>query len=1269
MKALSPVAAKHGKTPHGVRQAAEKTGEPQTSLSPRSEAQVFVAGSGLLPHSVAHIPAAPLHLPLQRKLAIGDTNDPLEAEADRMADHVLRMKDPVLPAAGASVGPVLQRKCACEGTGTPCKECEDAERGKKLHRKTQSATGVTEAPPIVHEVLRSPGESLDSAARAWFEPRFDHDFRSVRVHADARAADSARSVNALAYTVGNHIVFAGGRFDPAGQAGRKLLAHELTHVMQQQGHKGSLVQRQSGEMKPVQVGPPDPEECEGRTDISKEFRDFVRAVPALLQSAPDFTPEQRTSFRGQLDGVLQSESGIDINTFKAISCDKINSELLIGGETARAEVRPDKKEILLSKRTKQLIDDFKQKKDKQSLGELIETLAHEKRHVTLGAVLKVDPQGLRPGRPETVAQKAEYRAQEILAVAEEIAVGRLAFGHSYAVAESKQQKLRRQNNIMRGYVTEAEYKRLRSIIIAKLRQRYGFEHNCDNPLTVGVVSSMDHNRWFECVSGAPGGINPPVASDLHVCDDFCKKQTRPAGPTENEEGSDDGAALQRKAQAAGGPAEAPPIVHEVLRSPGQPLDPATRAFFEPRFGADFSSVRVHTGPRAAESARSVNALAYTTGTDIVFASGQYNPHSARGHRLLAHELAHTVQQLGVGRTPPAPVRRAPADGQLNVRSVAPVAGVSAPSPQVPPDRFGEQTTDTGQLTQPEQPKPTPVGVDRMVFSCKDMLLRIESGSTAKFYKLETCSLPIGSYTADVRIDDDDFNLTFPESVSAQERFDFSYRVLPGQANPSTMLKGQTKVQVDVVEHLNPVTPSQPAPCIVTLRDRQLVAPESKSVDLFKPLKFDRTVWSHPIPLGEFGFVDVDLKASGDLNGTLSGQYGPGMLTDICLTHQIGNTPSSAPIKHPLLRPGSHADVNTFTIGGRARFTLPASAHASIIGSGKVAIAADYLGIIEVAAIEGGLAARGDASLSGNLNASVEIIAVFTQSTATLEPRVIPIQVVISKSSLDKIDLAAEVALKGHAGLAFALDATAAARLLGFEIWREKWNLRNEVGLGLGWAGGIKYSPNPGIHWVKGAIGKMEGIDALMTDDDATVETDDVLNVLLDQAHGSVTAPDGLSPKTALPFDWHKPMSDYIYPRTLNITKADDPKILNRDDGPTSVRYTQRGRTQYDRIGVAGSNWAFQGKPFQYVPYSEREEPEKNRLRRLLDTLGYNRAGTDVDHIHELQFGGSDTFSNLWPADNSANRSAGTRHQKQLENYEKQLGNLAGRHFVIARIQI
>lgn len=106
-----------------------------------------------------------------------------------------------------------------------------------LQRRASSADSNRNSkpslPPMVNEVLRSPGQPLDASTRSAMEARFGHDFSRVRVHADSSAAESARMVNARAYTVGQHIAFGAARFDPHGFLGQKLLAHELTHVVQQ----------------------------------------------------------------------------------------------------------------------------------------------------------------------------------------------------------------------------------------------------------------------------------------------------------------------------------------------------------------------------------------------------------------------------------------------------------------------------------------------------------------------------------------------------------------------------------------------------------------------------------------------------------------------------------------------------------------------------------------------------------------------------------------------------------------------------------------------------------------------------------------------------------------------------------------------------------------------------------------------------------------------------------------------------------------------------
>src|SRR3569832_1270365 len=103
---------------------------------------------------------------------------------------------------------ILQRKCACGNQnvgGSECAECGNKE--KMLQRCAANQNEPTEVPPIVHEVLRSPGQPLDAETRAFMEPRFGHDFSQVRVQTEKKTTETAKTVNALAYTVGRNVVF------------------------------------------------------------------------------------------------------------------------------------------------------------------------------------------------------------------------------------------------------------------------------------------------------------------------------------------------------------------------------------------------------------------------------------------------------------------------------------------------------------------------------------------------------------------------------------------------------------------------------------------------------------------------------------------------------------------------------------------------------------------------------------------------------------------------------------------------------------------------------------------------------------------------------------------------------------------------------------------------------------------------------------------------------------------------------------------------------
>lgn len=134
----------------------------------------------------------------------------------------------------------LQRKCACGQhtiAGGECNACSERSESSLQRSAMSHDSGNSNAnnvPPIVHDVLRSSGQPLDAATRSFMEPRFGHDFSRVRVHTDAKAAESAQAVNALAYTVGSNIVFAENRYRSGTNDGMKLLAHELTHVVQQE---------------------------------------------------------------------------------------------------------------------------------------------------------------------------------------------------------------------------------------------------------------------------------------------------------------------------------------------------------------------------------------------------------------------------------------------------------------------------------------------------------------------------------------------------------------------------------------------------------------------------------------------------------------------------------------------------------------------------------------------------------------------------------------------------------------------------------------------------------------------------------------------------------------------------------------------------------------------------------------------------------------------------------------------------------------------------
>jgi Domain of unknown function (DUF4157) len=196
----------------------------------------------------------------------------------------------------AGRAPLLQRKCACGGSAGFSGECEECKKAK-LQRKSDAADkprlAESVAPPIVYEVLRSPGQPLDAETRAFFEPRFGHDFSQVRIHNEANAITSSRAVNALAYTVGPHIVFGETSYRPQTGAGRKLLAHELAHTIQQSAvgaHDARLVEIQDSTNpleREAEVAASSVMHGDKTAPVGKNLSPMVQRIPLHGGTLPD----------------------------------------------------------------------------------------------------------------------------------------------------------------------------------------------------------------------------------------------------------------------------------------------------------------------------------------------------------------------------------------------------------------------------------------------------------------------------------------------------------------------------------------------------------------------------------------------------------------------------------------------------------------------------------------------------------------------------------------------------------------------------------------------------------------------------------------------------------------------------------------------------------------------------------------------------------------------------------------------------------------------
>ncbi|HEY6446738.1 MAG TPA: DUF4157 domain-containing protein [Acidobacteriaceae bacterium] len=582
---------------------------------------------GALPGTPGGAPLAPGPGLLQQQqrdagLRLPQYQSPLAAKTPHLLDKQLELKplaaEPAAADAKKKEEKPVQRKAATQGESL-------------AHAASVDAT------------LRSSGLPLDSETRSSMESRFGVDFGQVRVHTDGSAAASARSVDALAYTVGSDVVFGAGQYAPHTREGRRLLAHELTHVVQQsapaalQGNsgRGTPVRAPKSKARPAQrangaeiVAPP---------IARRASRRVQRKVKMLHDPNPTYSGFARLQeLLDRLNRISQtltfSMQGNELSYTQRSSAKLSNFDTQMKGFIDQDPVIPMK----LTNQHGRLGD------AEHGFHTQITVDNYASGYVDIDDLLASDDLGLQQALVHVLAERTATTNY----------AGRLG---SPSLDQSTPLK-RDQFLAAHEAGIDAEVELMKDFFGDDTLQADPGPNPGDDFHNF-INSQNDHiYARLQQGTGAQSGVQA-VHVEVVTVDGrtLTPEQFRALVKSRKAAG---GGATQVHPKAAGStPAAADAAsVGEGLHSPSHRLDRRTQSDMEPRFGFDFSHVRVHTGARAAASARSMNALAYTVGSDVVFGSGQYAPHSGEGRRLLAHELTHVVQQSGQGQPNPTQSR-------------------------------------------------------------------------------------------------------------------------------------------------------------------------------------------------------------------------------------------------------------------------------------------------------------------------------------------------------------------------------------------------------------------------------------------------------------------------------------------------------------------------------------------------------------------------------------------------------------------------------------
>ena len=508
---------------------------------------------------------------------------------------------------------MLQRRCACGNRAESNGECSQCAESEGLLQRKARLGRPQEAPAIVHDVLRAPGKPLDTESQQFMEARFGYDFSAVRIHADEKAHRSAETTNAEAYTVGQDIVFASGRYTPGTPAGRQLLAHELTHVVQQDSAPSS---------GPITIARTDDYEANAdqtAADVvsGRKFASAIHSRGAGLQR------QEAGGAKTAAPATAKTTAPVEKPCLEEVAGEEIPSLLQSGVLTI---IEFGAKWCVPCQFLKADLDEIC--KDFQTKPPPVAVRFYSIDIEAAGNEKASEPY-VGGGVPHLyfyvgTTERAHLRSQPPFEFLKKLVQKEVDYAATPGAT--------------RGALAGLGWGALAGGVTAGVvgGALLGTQTNLKNEGLAGAIfGTIAAGSAIGLGIGAAVGAGVGAATDDRKTGPKQQERKKLQPKSRNGDSSD----LEER--------EADLWAARVVHSGS--LDPSTRGSVERQFDYDFSHVRIHRDHSAQSLAREMNAYAVTRGSDIYFAADGYAPETPFGRAILHHELAHVVQNESSNR--------------------------------------------------------------------------------------------------------------------------------------------------------------------------------------------------------------------------------------------------------------------------------------------------------------------------------------------------------------------------------------------------------------------------------------------------------------------------------------------------------------------------------------------------------------------------------------------------------------------------------------------